>query len=134
MKTLLTCLALTFLLPLSQGVMAGKYFYVINDLDSDVTVNLKNGTCLNTTTPRTATIKPHHKQTIIVYVGGDIPCAFESTKVYFAITMQDSKGRYHFSGFEFYKGAGKDPHLSITKDPLNNLEVVNSNTLWIKKH
>ncbi len=108
--------------------------YVINESDSDVTVYLERGSCLDTTNPTTATIKPHHKQTIIVKTGGDFFCDFESTKVYFDIAMQDSTGVYHISGFEFYKGAGADPHLSITNNPLKNLEVVSSNTIRIKNH
>ncbi len=135
MKTLLTCLALIFLLPLSQGAMArNKYIYVINESDSDVTVYLLDGSCLDTTSPRTATINPHHKLTIIVKTGGGFTCYFKSTKAYFNIAMQDSTGEYHISGFEFYKGAGKDPHLSITSNPINNLEVLSSNTIRIKNH
>ncbi len=67
MKTLLTCLALTFLLPFSQGVMAkNKYMYVINDSNSAVTLIINHNHCFNGTIPDPVNIKPHHKQTIII--------------------------------------------------------------------
>ncbi len=108
-----------------------KYMYVINDSNSAVTLIINHNHCFNGTIPDPVNIKPHHKQTIIIKVAEDFACLFESTFVYFSIKMHDYKGLYDFPRFEYYKGAGKDPHLSIARDPFKNIEVVNSTTLRI---
>ncbi len=110
------------------------YIYFENNSNSNVTVYPVDHACSDGVTPDPANIKSHHKQTIIVKTGGDFVCNFKATKVDFNIAVRDYGGLYDRPEFQFYKGAGKDPHLSITYDPLHNLEVINSTTIRIKNY
>ncbi len=109
--------------------------YVINDSHSAVMVYVTKSYCFDRITPDGVKIKPHHKQTIIVKTGGGFFCNFGATVVYFNINVYDQHLiPYDFPRFEYYKGAGADPFLSILYNPLENLEVINSTTLRIKNY
>ncbi len=136
MKFLLPFLALTFFLPLSQGVKAyNEYLYIINDLDIPVMVHSAGKFCIYGPYPESAHIAPHTKKTITLDISKSFAkCWWMSSKAYFGLTTTNFHDKKNLSMFKYYKKPGKDPYITLLDDPDNIMAVENSTTLRIKHH